>query len=105
MTEASSVRRVPVLGIVALVLVLVAIVPSLFLFVLALQPSTAGAAWLLIVTLPFTALGGVLCLLLAVLALVFDLRARRNPVCTILALLLSIVAVVVPVALIAGWFP
>ncbi|MFT4212231.1 MAG: hypothetical protein QM626_10215 [Microbacterium sp.] len=105
MSEASlAPRRVPILGIVALVLVLLAIAPSLLCFVVALQPSTADAAWFLFVTLPFTALGGILCLLLSALALVLDIRARRNLVCTILALLLSIVAVLVPVALISGWF-
>lgn len=96
-------RRVPILAIVAVVVATIAILPSLLVLLVGLLPDMMTMLWYLIVTLPFTVGVGVIAAVLAVTALILDIRAQRTLVWSIVALALSVIAVF-PASFLFGWW-
>ncbi len=95
-------RRTPILAIIALGVIVVGLAISLLVVLVALQPEMAAAAWYLIVTLPLTIFIAFVGLVLAVIALVLDIRARRTLVWSILAIVLGVLTAGVPGVVIYG---
>ena len=67
-------------------------------------PEMATIWWLLIVRMPFSILVGAVALVLGIIALILDIRARRVLVWSIVSLILSLITVLVPLWLITGGF-
>lgn len=95
-------RRAPILAIIAFVVVVVGLAISLAVILVSLLPDMMAFAWLLIITLPLTIGIAFVGLVLAVIALVLDIRARRTLVWSILATVLGALTVFLPATLIYG---
>ena len=98
---APTARRIPILGIIAFVVAFIALAPSLAILLIGFLPEMATIWWLLIVTMPFSIIVGAIALVLAVIALILDIRARRV---LVWSLVLSLITVLVPLWLITGGF-
>ena len=101
---APTARRIPILGIIAFVVAFIALAPSLAILLIGFLPEMATIWWLLIVTMPFSIIVGAIALVLAVIALILDIRARRVLAGSIVSLVLSLITVLVPLWLITGGF-
>lgn len=95
-------RRAPILAIIAFVVVVVGLAISLAVILVSLLPDMMAFAWFLIITLPLTIGIAFVGLVLAVIALVLDIRARRTLVWSILATVLGALTVILPATLIYG---
>lgn len=91
-------RRVDVLGIVAVVLGLVGLLPSLGIFLIGLLPDMQMIFWLLIVTIPILGIGGLLALVLGVIGIIVGVRRGARYVWSIIGVVLGIL-MLVPVGL------
>jgi hypothetical protein len=101
---APATRRIPILGIIAFAVAMVALLPSLGVFLYGFLPDMSAAWWLLILTLPFAILVGAIALVLGIIALILDIRARRVLAWSIVSVILSLILVVAPLWLITGGF-
>ena len=97
-------RAIPILGIIAFAVAMVALLPSLGVFLYGFLPDMSAAWWLLILTLPFAILVGAIALVLGIIALILDIRARRVLAWSIVSVILSLILVVAPLWLITGGF-
>lgn len=91
---ATTRRRVDVLGIVAVVLALVALLPSLVIFLIGLLPDMQMIFWLLIVTIPILGIGGAIALILGVIGVIVGVRRRTRYVWSIIGVVLGILMLV-----------
>lgn len=97
-------RRIPILGIIAFAVAFIALAPSLAILLIGFLPEMSTIWWLLIVTMPFSIIVGAVALVIAVIALILDIRARRVLVWSIVSLVLSLITVLVPLWLFTGGF-
>lgn len=91
-------RRVDVPGIVAVILGLVGLLPSLVIFLIGLMPDMQMIFWLLIVTIPILGIGGVIALILGVIGIIVGVRRRTRYVWSIIGVVLGIL-MLVPIGL------
>jgi hypothetical protein len=91
-------RRADVLGIVAVILGLVGLLPSLAIFLIGLLPDMQMIFWLLIVTLPILGIAGVIALILGVIGIIVGVRRRTRYVWSIIGVVLGIL-MLVPIGL------
>lgn len=94
-------RRADVLGIVAVVLAALVILPTLFVFLVGLIPAMNTIWWLGFFLLPLLLVGGPVVMILAVIGLVVAARRGGRRAWSIVALGLGILMLVPPVLL---WF-
>jgi hypothetical protein len=87
-------RRADVLGIVAVILALVGLLPSLIIFLIGIAPEMQMIFWLLIVTLPILGIGGVIALILGVIGIIVGVRRGTKIVWSIIAVVLGILMLV-----------
>jgi hypothetical protein len=87
-------RRADVLGIVAVILALVGILPSLVIFLIGLLPEMQMIFWLLIVTIPILGIGGVIALILGAIGIIVGVRRRSRYVWSIIGVALGILMLV-----------
>jgi hypothetical protein len=97
-------RRIPILAIIGCSAAVLAIAPSLVVFVVGFLPDMALAWWFLLMTFPFTIIVGVIALVITIIALILDIRARRTLAWSIAGLVLSLMAVFVPLWFFTGGF-
>jgi hypothetical protein len=91
-------RRADVLGIIAVTLGIVGLLPSLAIFLIGLLPDMQMIFWLLIVTIPLLGIGGVLALILGAIGIIVGVRRRTRYVWSIVGVVLGIL-MGVPIAL------
>lgn len=87
-------RRADVLGIVAVILALVGLLPSLIVFLIGIAPEMQMIFWLLIVTLPILGIGGVIALILGVIGIIVGVRRGTKIVWSIIGVVLGILMLV-----------
>jgi hypothetical protein len=97
-------RRISIIGVTAFVVAVVGVLPSLLIFLLGLIPGWMDIYWLMFVVLPITMFVGAVAAVLGIVALILDLRARRSPVWSILALVVGAASLVAPLGLFSGWW-
>jgi hypothetical protein len=95
-------RRVDVLGIVAVTLGLIGLLPSLVIFLIGLMPEMQMIFWLLIVTIPILGIGGVIALILGVIGIIVGVRRRTRYVWSIVGVVLGILMLLPIVILYVG---
>jgi hypothetical protein len=87
-------RGADVLGIVAVILGLLGLLPSLVIFLIGLLPDMQMIFWLLIVTLPILGIGGVIALILGVIGIIVGVRRHTRYVWSIIGAGLGILMLV-----------
>lgn len=95
-------RPVDVLGIVAVVLAALVLVPVLAVFLIGLIPEMNAIWWLGIVLLPVMTVIGALTIVLAILGIVLRSRRRLSAVPSIVGLILGILLIVPGVWVLLG---
>lgn len=90
--------RADVLGIVAVILGIVGLAPSLAIFLIGLLPDMQMIFWLLIVTIPILGIGGVVALILGVIGIIVGVRRRTRYVWSVIGAALGIL-MLIPIAL------
>lgn len=96
--------RVSLLSVIAFVGGVVALLPMILIYLGALLPNMDALGWLLIVVFPFAILVGSVTVILGIISVILDVRAGRRRRWSVIGLVLGVVAVLVPVALLGGWF-
>lgn len=91
-------RGVDVLGLIAVILAVVALVPTLVIFAIGLVPEMNAIWWLLIVLIPLLAIGAVIVLVLAVIGVVVGVRTHRRFALSVIGIVLGLV-LLAPIAL------
>lgn len=91
-------RRTDVLGIVAVVIGLVGLLPSLVIFLIGLLPEMQMIFWLLIVTIPILGIGGAVALILGVVGIIVGAKRGTRYVWSIIGAVLGIL-MLVPIGL------
>lgn len=87
-------RRADVLGIVAVILALAGILPSLVIFLIGLTPEMQMIFWLLIVTIPILGIGGVIALILGAIGIIVGVKRRSRYVWSIIGVALGLLMLV-----------
>ncbi|MFE1643970.1 hypothetical protein [Microbacterium sp. P01] len=87
--DSASSRRSDVLGVVAVAIGLIALLPSLAIFLIGLLPDMQAIFWLLIVTIPILGIGGVTGLLLGAIGIIVGVRRRSRYVWSLIAVVLG----------------
>lgn len=100
----SPTRRLPVLSIISVVVVVVSILPTLAIVAVGFLPDMMTVFWLLLVVFPVTVLGGLIGGILAIIGLILDIRARRTLVWAIIGIVLALIATLVPLSFLMGWW-
>ena len=90
--------RADVLGIIAVILALVGLAPSLAIFLIGLLPDMQMIFWLLIVTIPILGVGGVVALILGVIGIIVGVRRGTRNVWSVIGVALGIL-MLVPIGL------
>ncbi|MDU0367845.1 hypothetical protein RWH45_11520 [Microbacterium sp. KSW4-17] len=96
-------RPFDVLGLVAVILSAVLLVPTLFVFVVGLIPEMNAIWWMGIILLPLLFVGGVVVVLLAVVGLVVAARRSGRRAWSVVALGLGILMLVPALLILAPW--
>ncbi|MFJ6651817.1 hypothetical protein ACIQLJ_03360 [Microbacterium sp. NPDC091313] len=91
-------RGVDVLGLIAVILAMVALLPTIVIFAIGLIPEMNAIWWLLIVVIPLLGIGAAVVLVLAVIGLIVGLRAHRRYALSIVGIVLGLV-MLAPIAL------
>lgn len=91
-------RRADVLGIVAVIVGLGGLLPTLLIFLIGLLPDMQMIFWLLIVTLPIMGIGGLVASILGAIGIFVGARRRTRYVWSILGVVLGIL-MLVPIGL------
>jgi hypothetical protein len=91
-------RRVDVLGIIAVVVGLLGLLPSLVIFLIGVMPEMQMIFWLLIVTIPLLGFGGAIAVILGIIGIIVAVRRRTRFVWSIIGVVLGIL-MLVPIAL------
>lgn len=91
-------RRVDVLGIIAVVVGLLGLLPSLVIFLIGVMPEMQMIFWLLIVTIPLLGFGGAIAVILGIIGIIVAVRRRTGFVWSIIGVVLGIL-MLVPIAL------
>ena len=91
-TEASARprHRLDVLGIVAVSLGIIGLLPSLVIFLVGLLPEMQMIYWLLIVTIPILGIGGVIAVILGVVGIIVGVRRQTRYIWSIAGIALGI---------------
>lgn len=93
-TTAPTRRRADVLGIIAVILGIVGLAPSLVIFLIGLLPEMQMIFWLLIVTIPIFGIGGAIALILGAIGIIVGIRRRSRYVWSIIGVVLGILMLV-----------
>lgn len=91
-------RRVDVLGIIAVVVGLLGLLPSLVIFLIGVMPEMQMIFWLLIVTIPLLGFGGAIAVILGIIGIIVAVRRRTRFVWSIIGVVLGVL-MLVPIAL------
>jgi hypothetical protein len=97
-TPATTRRRPDVLGIIAVIVGLVGLLPTLVIFLIGLLPDMQMIFWLLIVTLPILGITAVIALILGVIGIIVGVRRGTRYVWSIIGVALALV-MLVPIGL------
>ena len=91
-TEASARprHRLDVLGIIAVSLGVIGLLPSLVIFLVGLLPEMQMIYWLLIVTIPILGIGGVVAVILGVVGIIVGVRRQTRYIWSIAGIALGI---------------
>lgn len=87
---ASRRARADVLGVVAVILGIVGLAPSVLIFLVGLLPDMQMIFWLLIVTIPILGIGGVIALILGVIGIIVGVRRRTRYMWSVIGVALGI---------------
>jgi hypothetical protein len=96
-------RPADVLGIVAVILSAVLLLPTLFVYLVGLIPEMNAIWWLGIILLPLLFVDGVIVIVLAVIGLIVAVRRGGRRVWSIVALGLGILMLVPALLVLAPW--
>ncbi|KTS89082.1 hypothetical protein NS183_09455 [Microbacterium testaceum] len=96
-------RPADVLGIVAVILSAVLLLPTLFVFLVGLIPEMNAIWWLGIILLPLAFVDGVIVIVLAVIGLIVAVRRGGRRVWSIVALGLGILMLVPALLVLVPW--
>lgn len=102
--EAAPKRRSSVLGITAVIVVVLGLLPTVAVTIIGFLPDMMTVFWLLLVVFPFTLFVGFIGLILGIIALILDIRAQRKLVWPIIAVVLGLVATLGPMSFLLGWW-
>ena len=86
-------RAADALGIVAIILAALILLPALMIFLIGLSPEMNAIWWLGIVLLPIMAFLGGAAVVIGVIGVVLRVRQHRNPVLSIIGLVLGVLLV------------
>jgi len=89
-----------VLGLIAVIVATVGLVPTLFVFLIGLIPEMNAIWWLLIAIIPLLGIGGALVLILAIIGLIVGITKKRRYGLSITGIVLGVM-MLVPIGLIA----
>jgi hypothetical protein len=98
----SARRPFDVLGLIAVIVALIVIIPTLAVFLIGLVPEMNAIWWLGIVLIPALALAGAVALILAIIGIVVGASRRSRYVLSVLGAVLGILMVLPIVALWIG---
>ncbi|TQK18109.1 hypothetical protein FBY40_0595 [Microbacterium sp. SLBN-154] len=87
-----------VLGLIAVIIAMVGLVPTLFVFLIGLIPEMNAIWWLLVALIPMLGIGGALVLLLAVIGLIVGITRKRRYGLSISGIVLGLL-MLVPIGL------
>jgi hypothetical protein len=87
-------RKADVLGIVAVILGIVGLAPSLVIFLIGLMPDMQMIFWLLIVTIPILGIGGALAVILGLIGVIVGIRRRSRYVWSVIGVVLGVLMLV-----------
>lgn len=79
-----------VLGLIGVILALVGLVPTLFVFLIGLVPEMNAIWWLLIAIIPMLAVGGAIVLVLGIIGLIVGITRQRRYGLSIASLALGV---------------
>lgn len=87
-----------ILGLIAVIIAMVGLVPTLFVFLIGLIPEMNPIWWLLVALIPMLGIGGALVLLLAIIGLIVGITRKRRYGLSIAGLVLGLL-MLVPIGL------
>lgn len=67
-----------ILGLIAVIIAMIGLMPTLFVFLIGLIPEMNAIWWLLIALIPMLGIGGALVLLLAIIGLIVGITRKRR---------------------------
>ncbi|NYF18009.1 putative membrane protein [Microbacterium sp. AK009] len=87
-----------ILGLIAVIIAMVGLMPTLFVFLIGLIPEMNAIWWLLVALIPMLGIGGAVVLLLAIIGLIVGLTRKRRFGLSIAGLALGLL-MLVPIGL------
>lgn len=95
-------RPFDVLGLIAVIIALIALIPTLAVFLIGLVPEMNAIWWLGIVLIPALAIAGAVALILAIIGIVVGASRRSRFVLSVIGAVLGILMLVPMVAIAIG---
>ncbi|WJL94256.1 hypothetical protein QSU92_09615 [Microbacterium sp. ET2] len=89
-----------ILGLIAVIIAMVGLVPTLFVFLIGLIPEMNAIWWLLVALIPMLGIGGALVLLLAIIGLIVGITRKRRYGLSITGIVLGLM-MLVPIGLLS----
>lgn len=89
-----------ILGLIAVIIAMIGLMPTLFVFLIGLIPEMNAIWWLLIAIIPLLGIGGALVLILAIIGLIVGITKKRRYGLSITGIVLGVM-MLVPIGLIA----
>lgn len=87
-----------ILGLIAVIIAMIGLMPTLFVFLIGLIPEMNAIWWLLIALIPMLGIGGALVLLLAIIGLIVGITRKRRFGLSIAGIVLGLM-MLVPIGL------
>ena len=89
-----------ILGLIAVIIAMIGLMPTLFVFLIGLIPEMNAIWWLLVALIPMLGIGGALVLVLAIIGLIVGITRKRRYGLSIAGIVLGLM-MLVPIGLIA----
>lgn len=89
-----------ILGLIAVIIAMIGLMPTLFVFLIGLIPEMNAIWWLLVALIPMLGIGGALVLLLAIIGLIVGITRKRRFGLSIAGIVLGLM-MLVPIGLLA----
>ena len=87
-----------ILGLIAVIIAMIGLMPTLFVFLIGLIPEMNAIWWLLVALIPMLGIGGALVLLLAIIGLIVGITRKRRFGLSIAGIVLGLM-MLVPIGL------
>lgn len=87
-----------ILGLIAVIIAMIGLMPTLFVFLIGLIPEMNAIWWLLVAVIPMLGIGGALVLLLAIIGLIVGITRKRRFGLSIAGIVLGLM-MLVPIGL------